>query len=77
MKAGYTPKNNKTSKIVNRWKDKPVTVCAEGKSAEYLRKSGQTRDLDYILEHINDFNSPLAIKNCEIVKIQDAVVKRK
>lgn len=77
MKAGYTPKNKKTAEIVNRWKDKPVTVCAEGKSAEYLRKTGQTRDLDYILKHVNDFNSPLTVENDEIVKIPDLVMKRR
>jgi 2-phosphosulfolactate phosphatase len=77
VKAGYTPKNNKTAEIINRWKDKPVTVCAEGKSAEYLRKTGQTRDLDYILKHVNDFNSPLTVENNEIVKIPELVMKRK
>ncbi|MGA2682196.1 MAG: 2-phosphosulfolactate phosphatase [Candidatus Bathyarchaeia archaeon] len=77
MKAGYTPKNKKTAEIVNRWKDKPVTVCAEGKSAEYLRKTGQTRDLDYIIKHVNDFYSPLTVENDEIVKIPDLVMKRK
>jgi 2-phosphosulfolactate phosphatase len=77
VKAGYTPKNNKTAEIINRWKDRPVTVCSEGKSAEYLRKTGQIRDLDYILKHINDFNSALTIKNYEIVKIPDSVIKRK
>jgi 2-phosphosulfolactate phosphatase len=68
MKAGFTSEDNKIVEIVNRWKDKPVTVCGEGKSAEYLRRSGQTRDLDFILRHVNDLNSPLRIKNNEIVK---------
>lgn len=68
IKAGYTSEDDKTVEIVNRWTDKPVTVCGEGKSAEYLRRSGQTRDLDFILSHVNDLNSPLKIKNDEIVK---------
>jgi 2-phosphosulfolactate phosphatase len=68
MKAGYAPEDDKTAEIVDRWKDKPVTVCAEGKSAEYLRRTGQIKDLDYILKHVNDLNSPLAVKNDEIVK---------
>lgn len=68
MKAGFAPEDDKTFEIVNRWKDKPVTICGEGKSAEYLRRSGQTKDLDYILRHVNDLNTPLSIKNDEIVK---------
>ncbi len=43
MKAGFSPEDDKTVEIVNRWMDKPVTVCGEGKSAEYLRRSGQTK----------------------------------
>jgi 2-phosphosulfolactate phosphatase len=68
MKAGFVPEDNKTAAIVNLWKDKPVTVCGEGKSAEYLRRSGQIKDLDFILKHINDLKSALSVKNDEIVK---------
>ncbi len=68
VKAGFTPKDDKTLYLINCWKDKPITVCSEGKSAEYLRRSGQTRDLDFILNHVNDLNSPLAVKKDEIIK---------
>ena len=68
MKAGFVPEDKKTAEIVNLWKEKPVTVCSEGKSAEYLRRSGQVKDLDFILSHINDLNSALSIKDEEIVK---------
>ena len=71
IEAGYAPKDDKTAELVNRWRDKPVTVCAEGKSAEYLRKTGQTKDLDFILRHINDLNLPLTVKDDEIVKVSD------
>ena len=74
VKAGYTCEEDKTVELINRWKDKPVRVCAEGKSAEYLRKTGQTRDLDFILRHVNDLNLTLAIKNDEIVRIPDSAV---
>jgi 2-phosphosulfolactate phosphatase len=68
LKAGYTSEDDKTVEIVNRWMNKPVTVCGEGKSAEYLRRSDQIRDLDFILRHVNDLNSPLTINKDEIVK---------
>jgi 2-phosphosulfolactate phosphatase len=68
IKAGYSCENDETIEIVNRWKDKPVEVCGEGKSAEYLRRSGQVRDLDFVLRHVNDLNYSLAAKNQEIVK---------
>jgi 2-phosphosulfolactate phosphatase len=68
IKTGFVPEDNKTATIVNLWKDKPVTVCGEGKSAEYLQRSGQFKDLDFILSHVNDLDSALSIKNDEIVK---------
>jgi 2-phosphosulfolactate phosphatase len=68
IKAGFTIEDEKTAQIVNHWKNKPVTVCADGKSAEYLRRTGQAMDLDFILKHVNDLNSTLAVKNQEIVK---------
>ena len=68
LKAGFTAEDDKTVEILNCWKDKAATVCGEGKSAEYLRRSGQVRDLDFILGHVNDLNLPLAIRNDEIVK---------
>ena len=34
-------------------------------------RTGQIRDLDFILRHVNDLNLPLAVKNDEIVKIPD------
>ena len=69
MKAGFVLADDKTVAIVDLWKDKPVTVCGEGKSAEYLRRSGQVKDLDFVLKHVNDLNYVLAIKNDEIVKV--------
>ena len=68
MKSGFNPENDKTASIVNLWKNKPVTVCGEGKSAEYLRRSGQIKDLDFILMHVDDLKSALWAKNDEIVK---------
>ena len=67
MKAGFVAEDNRTALIVNNWKNKPVTVCGEGKSAEYLRRSGQVKDLDFILSHVNDLNLVLSIMNDEIV----------
>lgn len=69
IKAGYISEDEKTIDVVNRWREKPVTVCGEGKSAEYLRRSGQIKDLDFILRHVDDLDLPLKIANDEIVKV--------
>ena len=69
MKAGYSCRDEKTLEFVNQWTDKPVTACSQGKSAEYLRNSGQIKDLDFILKHVNDLSLTLTINNDEFVRI--------
>jgi 2-phosphosulfolactate phosphatase len=70
IEAGFTCEDQKTLKLVNDWKNKPVTVCGEGNSAKYLIETNQKKDLNFILKHVNDFNYALTIENDEIVKIQ-------
>jgi 2-phosphosulfolactate phosphatase len=69
MKAGYNELNEKTIEIVKQWRRKGVEECAKGKSAEYLRKSGQERDLFFILNHVNDLNAVFRVKQGEIVRL--------
>jgi 2-phosphosulfolactate phosphatase len=67
--AGFEAENRKSLEIMRRWKDVSVESVAEGKSAEYLRRSGQTKDLEYIINHENDLNLVFGIKKQEIVRI--------
>lgn len=69
MKAGFIPEDEKTIEVVNKWKDRPVESSAKGNSAEYLRNSGQIKDLDFILAHINDLDLACLMKHDEVVRI--------
>jgi 2-phosphosulfolactate phosphatase len=71
MEAGYTCEDNKTLQLVNNWKDKPVEICGEGNSAKYLIETRQKRDLNYIIKHVNDYNSVLTINGDEITKLSN------
>jgi 2-phosphosulfolactate phosphatase len=53
MEAGYKPLGG-TTEIVARWRNRPVKAVADGKSAEYLRRTGQADDLEFILDHVDD-----------------------
>lgn len=68
--AGYKSENRQTNEIINRWKKASADVCAQGKSADCLRATGQTRDLTYVLDHINDLNAVLIVRKNEIMQIQ-------
>ena len=67
MKAGYKPQDDRTAQIVDLWGDASIEACTRGNSAGYLRKTGQTKDLEFILTHVNDLDSTFIVKRSEIV----------
>jgi 2-phosphosulfolactate phosphatase len=68
LKAGYEPENARTAAIIDRWSGAPVEIIADGASAEYLRRTNQTRDLDFILMHIDDLNEVYHFEGQQVVK---------
>lgn len=68
VKAGYEPENERTISIIEQWSGVPVDAICHGKSAEYLRKSGQSRDLDYILTHIDDLDEVYRFERGQVLK---------
>jgi 2-phosphosulfolactate phosphatase len=67
MDLGYLATDGNTLDIVTRWSNKPVDAWTANKSASYLRTSGQLADLEFILEHVADLNSPFALRNGEVL----------
>ncbi len=68
LAAGYEAENAETTAIVERWRGAPVTLIVEGASAEYLRRSGQLKDLEYILTHIDDLSEVYRYERGQVVK---------
>jgi 2-phosphosulfolactate phosphatase len=64
--AGFTPAGS-TAHITERWAGAPIDAVASSKSAEYLRRTGQERDLDFILSHVDDLEEVYELKGDEIV----------
>lgn len=67
VEAGYEPENERTSSIVDRWGTAPAEACLCSNSVAYLRRSGQTRDLDFTLQHVNDLAQALQMRDGEVV----------
>ena len=67
--AGYQPQNGRTGAIVARWSNTPVDTIVEGASAEYLRKTGQSRDLEFILTHVDDLEAVYRFEEGEVVQL--------
>lgn len=71
MNSGHEPENHETRDIVERWHGAPPSACASGKSAAYLRSSGQQDDLEFITSHINDVNAVFKLDCGEIAMLVD------
>jgi 2-phosphosulfolactate phosphatase len=70
--AGYEPLGE-TAKLVKRWRDVAVEVITDGNSAAYLRQTGQSRDLDFILAHVDDIQAAFWLQAGELVSVPPAV----
>lgn len=68
LDAGYEPQNESTVAIVEHWRDTDVNAITVGASADYLRNSGQCKDLEFILTHVDDFNEVCRFEHGQIVK---------
>lgn len=68
LAAGYEPLNGGTGAIVEKWSGASVGVITEGASAEYLRRTDQIRDLEFILTHIDDLDEVYRYEQGQVVK---------
>ena len=68
FEAGYAAENELTSAIVSRWDRMPVESISAGASADYLRRTGQLRDLDFITGHVNDLDEAMVMERNQVVR---------
>jgi 2-phosphosulfolactate phosphatase len=73
MAEGYRALNKETEEAVARWSGAAPDAFVGSKSVEYLRRSGQLRDLDFILSHVDDLNTAFVFQNDEIVMLPEKV----
>ena len=76
LEAGYQPDDRRTAAIIDRWAGVPVEAVAGGPSADYLRRTGQVRDLEFVLTHINDLDEVHRLEGGRVVRRPLSVVDR-
>jgi len=69
LEAGYEAADARTAEIVDRWGEAPAAACAEGASADYLRRSKQLADLDFVLTHVNDVDTACILVAGEVIAL--------
>jgi 2-phosphosulfolactate phosphatase len=54
IQSGFAPEDDTTLRLARRWRSAPRDAFLTSQSVAYLRRSGQLRDLDFILGHFDD-----------------------
>ena len=73
LDAGYLPETQLTSDLVTRWHNARAGEIRSGKSAEYLNRSGQQEDLEFILDHIDDLDTVPSLVQGELISASSHV----
>jgi 2-phosphosulfolactate phosphatase len=60
---GYIPETEATSDYISRWSGKSPEEVRSGRSAAYLKQSGQEVDLEFVLSHIDDLDTVPSLIN--------------
>lgn len=69
MESGYRPECQDTAEVVERWRGVSPEACVSGNSAKYLARTGYLKDLDFILEHVNDLPSAYRMERNEVMEL--------
>jgi 2-phosphosulfolactate phosphatase len=73
IEAGFSSKDATTEYLVQRWKDSPQDAFLMSRSVDYLRRSGQLRDLSFILGHFDDIDFACKLGANEVTSLAVAV----
>ena len=71
---GHRPASPQTVDIVGRWRDAPPGACLGSRSVDFLRRTSQLRDLDFILAHIDDRREVFEMRDGEVKMIRRNVL---
>jgi 2-phosphosulfolactate phosphatase len=67
IEAGYLPENRETEECIARWRGVGTEEIRGGRSADYLRRSGQEHDLEFVLSHIDDLDTVPCMAEWEMI----------
>jgi len=66
MSKGHRPASRQTADIIRRWRDAPPGACLGSRSVDFLRRTSQLRDLDFVLAHIDDRREVFEVRDGEV-----------
>jgi 2-phosphosulfolactate phosphatase len=72
---GYETATRETANYILKWSGISSTEARNGKSADYLRKTGQEHDLDFVVKHVDDLDTVPALVDGELVLAAGTIKK--
>jgi 2-phosphosulfolactate phosphatase len=70
--SGYRAADPATEEVLERFGEAPDDAFMAGKSAKYLRDTGQNEDLAFVLEHVDDLDRVFLLEGGEVRPITPA-----
>ncbi len=67
VSLGFTPETEETNVLMAKWHDADLETLRDGRSATYLERTGQSQDIDFTYNHIDDLPIVPVLVNDEIV----------
>lgn len=67
ISLGFTPETEETTALISEWSDQDMETLRHGRSGVYLERTGQSQDIEFTLNHIDDLPIVPALVNDEVV----------
>jgi 2-phosphosulfolactate phosphatase len=69
LARGFEPEDDSTGQLVERWSHADVTLIAWGNSADYLRRTNQLDDLEFVMQHVDDLDLVCRYERGEVMRV--------
>lgn len=66
---GYASQDENTREVIRRWQNATPKACLCSHSVDYLLRTGQLKDLDFILSHVNDLQDVFTVRDAQVMTV--------
>jgi 2-phosphosulfolactate phosphatase len=68
VRSGFEPREEAAA-VIDRWRGAPIGSIRASKSADYLTRSGQAEDLEFIMSHVDDLAAVFRMEGAEVCSV--------
>ncbi len=69
IEYGFAPQDATTRVLIERWRGASERAFLKSRSVDYLRRTGQLQDLNFILDHFDDLNTACKLNANEVASL--------